>query len=687
MPTDFSTREFLKDVDADDVYVVVPDGVAIITDEPGKQGTRWIWNPGDQSGTLATGSITIQPTSEPGHIVNIDGHEFTLTDGSISPSPARPVTIGADAAATAENLRSAIAGLAADPTFPATATRSGAIVRLKAKKKGLSGNYIALSTIPRRPPISFKLSGPLLAGGLYSAAADRYMVETEISNNGTVATFSFDAEVRLAPSSAAGGGSGAWFYSPDVDATYAKPKITPYFFGRYISADPTHNRRVLQAAVETSSRFGWVVELDGDDPDNPLPGGEWIVDGLIRLTDDCDLRGEKGFTIVSISRQGAGFRAPVKLGGYASAFVANNDFASTLPDGPRWWQYVDWIDCTQADSTTLTVDPSIDHMLPVGSMLLIRDRSYYPTKGGQRPFVLMPNVRVDPATAGTGAIKLERPLDIPIAHAQVAFATCPVSLVGADDVIRPDLPGLVKGKVLKDHAGQRGYYEGGYMGVARGVRVRRVSLESRGQTVVTPQGPKVYTPGPVFAIGIAAYDCHLSLDSAIGRSVAFLNCFAYSDLHIAEAEAWEKIAEIALGGGESTITIDRATAVPPPVVPDDDDDDNEDEDDTEQDVGSIVQLGENVNGTTVTIDRLIVQQDYEDSAAVAVIRSASNCTLDIVNLKLPEPPATTWSGAVLSIQNDLRDEVDSGPDEAQSEPRTTPCSRATSGAGRAPVIW
>ncbi|HEV2748208.1 MAG TPA: hypothetical protein VGW34_13025 [Allosphingosinicella sp.] len=640
MPDPFRTLALLRDFDPF-TEELPADGLAEITEQPGKKGP-WRWTPGPRSGRYARGSITLLSKGHEGHWVDIDGHRITLMNTATGPAQ---VDIAGGPSSTGTRLRDYIN---AQPNLNVVADLDLALagkVTLRAKTKGLAGNLIALSAGPGFQA-SFLLSGPLLTGGVYNPTIDHQYVERQ-RNSPAVAT---DAEVEIAPSVRPDGSDGTWVLEPEIDVASGKRMITTSFFGIYDIDKPTENRRMLQAAVEISSRRGWLLKLDG----STLEDREWLVDGHIRLLDNCEIRGVNGFTIVSVNTQtSAAHRAPVKLGGYASDYLPNSNFTVAGQSEPTWLQYLDWLDCTQMNATTLVLRDELAHMIPIGSTVLVRDRRFWHNRGtnGQMPLVLMPNERVAPASSDLRTITLGSALPVHIADAQVALATHPVSKVDDAD-LGASKPGLKRGKVLRDLAGQADLYTGGYMTVAKRVKMTGVSLESRGGDGATP--------GPVFASGSAAYACTLVVPSAVGRSAMFVNCVGYSTIRMGDVNVWEKAVEVALGGGQSVIEI-YGIATARRV--------NEEERD-EQNVGAIIQLGENVVGTTVRVNRLVIETDYVTSSAVLVVRAASNCLVDLARIELPQPSvspgAARWSGAVVSIQNDIRQSLSDDHPEHQS---------------------
>ena len=135
------------------------DGTATLR-QAGKVGP-WVWEYGDRSGYLATGSIQLLSKGVAGDSVNIDDYEITLTDGVAGP---RQIKIAGGPTSTGDRLRDHINQAAgADANFPVTATNAAGVVTLTARKNGLSGNLIALSAAPK-DQTSFRLSGPWLSG-------------------------------------------------------------------------------------------------------------------------------------------------------------------------------------------------------------------------------------------------------------------------------------------------------------------------------------------------------------------------------------------------------------------------------------------------------------------------------------------------------------------------------------------
>ena len=104
---------------------------------------------------FASGTMTVQVASLAGDSCTIEGVEYTL---SAAPAAANDVDIGADDAATAANLASAInadgmEGAYGDGTVPnptVTATAVGTVVQLRARQPGAQGNAIALGETNNR---------------------------------------------------------------------------------------------------------------------------------------------------------------------------------------------------------------------------------------------------------------------------------------------------------------------------------------------------------------------------------------------------------------------------------------------------------------------------------------------------------------------------------------------------------
>ncbi|HEV2746500.1 MAG TPA: hypothetical protein VGW34_04285 [Allosphingosinicella sp.] len=567
-----------------------------------------------------------------GDSVNIDGYEITLTDGVAGP---RQIKIAGGPTSTGDRLRDHINQAAgSDANFPVTATNAAGVVTLTARKKGLSGNLVALSAAPKTQT-SFRL-GPWLSGGSFSPDNDRYYLET---HEGTPQP-PLDAETQVAPASAPSGSSGVWHYTPNLE------RISPTFFGLHSDSDFDHNRRLLQAAVRASSLHGYVVRINR----------EWKVDRPVRLLDNAILEGTLTGdpAIVCVGNHNA--PSPLRAGGWAGLLVPNADSELIVDpaddDPPRpYFEHIRWVDCTTTPGNAYRLEfapPDRSALFPAGATVFVREKGYY-FSAGQMPLFLMPNVVTASAPE---AITLKRGISRPMTSPQVALATCPVSLRNGG----AGLQKLIKGKVMPDIDGQRDNKWGGPISVVRNVRITGIGLASRPEPDPDPDPdrpePPLLPPGTIFAPNTGLFECTIDVPWTEGRTAAAFNCLAYSSVRIGIAQVWEKGVEIALGGGRSSVHICTLNVVRHPA----------------NNVGAVVQLTENVYDTDVTITTLNVNSDYNPGSYIAVVRAATYCSLTIdavIIFEAPQSPSASWSGAVLGILNEARDKtVD--PHESQS---------------------
>lgn len=119
------------------------------------------------SASAATGTVTLSGAPTAGDTVTIGGQVYTYADTSANPFD---VTVGADATASAANLRAAImAGAGSGTAYGAgtiansdvTAVASTGTVTLTAKTSGVAGNTIALA----KSGSAIAVSGATLTGG------------------------------------------------------------------------------------------------------------------------------------------------------------------------------------------------------------------------------------------------------------------------------------------------------------------------------------------------------------------------------------------------------------------------------------------------------------------------------------------------------------------------------------------